>query len=367
MKILRIISRFIVGITFIFSSIVKGVDPLGTMYKIEDYMIAFGWDSLISIALPMAFLVVLIEFLIGVFLLFNIRSKITAWAVLIVMSGFTLLTLNDAIFNPVSDCGCFGDAVKLTNWETFFKNVGLMVFTLIIFFTRKQSRMFFNFEVQNILGLVFGAFFLLFSYYNYIHLPMIDFRTWKVGSNMKQKGEPVYYLTYQNKETKEEKEYLATNLPWQDTVWTKQWEFKSQRIDESNVIRPHHLTIFDFGAKDHTKEIIENPDYQFIVTSSHLGESEEIGIQKIINLYQGLSQNAHFVLLTASLEEEVNEFWKHYNAYIPTYQSDDIDLKTMVRSNPGLILMKDGVILNKWHFNDIPTPEEIKNEFNDIP
>ncbi len=363
MKILRIISRLIVGGVFIFSSIAKGVDPLGTMYQIEDYLIAFNFDALLPLALPLSFLSVLLEFMVGIFLIFNLRTKITAWTLLIMMSGFTLLTLNDALFNMVSDCGCFGEAVKLTNWQSFGKNVVLMAFTVIIFLTRKQHRMYFKTEVQNIIGLLFGASFLLFSYYNYIHLPMIDFREWKVGNDMKQKGESVYYLIYQNKETKEEKAYLANNLPWKDSLWVQQWEFKYNRIDNSKVVRPHQLTISDFESNDHTKEIVENNEYQFIVTSSNLSEADDMGMKKINQLYHDLAEAYHFALLTASLESEVDTLLKHYNSDIPTYQSDDIDLKTMIRSNPGLMLMKDGIILDKWHFNDIPSVEEIKNKF----
>ena len=170
------------------------------------------------------------------------------------MVFFTVLTLNDAIYNPVPDCGCFGDAIKLTNWETFYKNVVLMIFVGIIFAYRNKYKPWLCRFRETLALLVVMGGFSLFSLCQYRHLPMIDFLGWKVGNDMvpDNPGTAKVYLIYQNKNTGETKEYLSPNYPWNDSVWIQEWEFVNQRIDESGVIKGHTLRIFDSEGNDLT-------------------------------------------------------------------------------------------------------------------
>jgi uncharacterized membrane protein YphA (DoxX/SURF4 family) len=369
MKIIAFISRVLVGLVFIFSGFVKGVDPLGTAYRMEDYFHAFGTPWADPLALFLSITLCAVEFTFGMALLLNLRLKMLSWPLLLLMIFFTGLTLNDAIFNPVPDCGCFGDAIKLTNWETFYKNVVLIIFVLIIFFYRKNYVPWLTDRAGNIAVLVIFAGFSIFSIYQYRHLPWIDFLGWKTGADLvpDNPGQAKVYLTYQNINTGETKEYLSPNYPWNDSVWIAEWEFVDQRIDDSEVIRGHSLQIFDADGNDLTDLFIPNPDYQFIVAAYSLDAASRRGFEKIDRLFEGVNRDGYsLVVITGSLEDEVLEFSKNYHPDISYYHADDIELKMMVRANPGLILLKDGIVLGKWHWRDIPDYEDMKEEFNGL-
>jgi uncharacterized membrane protein YphA (DoxX/SURF4 family) len=363
------ICRILVALVFIFSGFVKGVDPLGTAYRIEDYFIAFGTDWANPLSLFLSIFLCTVEFTLGMCLLLNFRLKILAWPLLLMMTFFTLLTLNDAIYNPVPDCGCFGDAIKLTNWQTFYKNIVLQTLVLIIFFYRKKYHSMFLPKIDHIsIAFVFAAF-ATFSFYNYCHLPMIDFLGWKIGTNLIPDNPviPKVYLTYRNKITGEEKEYLSTSYPWNDSTWTAQWEFKDQRIDNSGVIKGHNLKIFDTSGNDFTETFINNPGYQFIVASYNLEDASRKGFEKIDRLYGDVIKSGHsLIVLTGSLQGEINSFRKGLHPELEFYQADDIELKIMIRANPGLILLKNGVVMGKWHWRDVPDYEELKEKFPDL-
>jgi uncharacterized membrane protein YphA (DoxX/SURF4 family) len=365
MKALRIISRIIIGLTFIYSGFVKGVDPLGTMYKIEDYFIAYQMDWALSGALPLAYLLVCVEFMIGISLLLNLKINWTTWLLLAIMSFFTVITLLDALNNPVPDCGCFGEAIKLTNWETFYKNIVLMGFTLIIVWTHKMARPLLGHKTAVILLILTVIGFTGFTYYNQTNLPMIDFREWKTGNNMKQSGEPIYNLIYENTNTAEQRSFLSSEIPWQDSTWTKTWKFVKQQIDYSNVISPHHVEIVDNQGDDVTRAIIEHPGYHFIATAYSLEKASPEGLKKLSKLSREINTAGYnIVLLTGSLQSTIQKYEQQYRWDLQVYQADDIELKTMVRATPGLILMKDGTILKKWHYHNFPQIEEILNLFS---
>ncbi len=367
MKIIAFISRIIVGLVFVFSGFVKGVDPLGTAYRMEDYFHAFGTPWADPLSLFLSITLCAVEFTFGVALLLNLRLKALAWPLLLLMVFFTGLTLNDAIFNPVPDCGCFGDAIKLSNWETFYKNVVLMVFVLIIFFYRNKFVPWLTPHAGNIAVAVFFAAFSLFSVYQYRHLPMIDFLGWKEGADLvpDNPGKSKVYLTYRSRITGEEKEYLSPNYPWNDTAWVAEYEFVEQRVDDSEVIRGHSLQIFDAEGADLTELIVPNPDFQFIVAAYSLSKSSHRGLEKVRELYDAVSsQDGYsFVLLTGSLEDEITDAREVLGDNLEIYNADDVELKMMVRANPGLILLRDGIVMGKWHWRDIPDYADLKKEF----
>jgi len=369
MKFLKEFSRYFVGLVFIFSGFVKGVDPLGTTYKIEDYFIAYGMDWAIPLSLYLSVILVSIEFLLGIALFFRLRMKISSILILLMMIFFTILTFFDALFNPVPDCGCFGDAITLTNWETFYKNIVLMVFVLIIFRSRTKYKKRLSFFLQNSILIVFSIAFIFFSVYNYKHLPIIDFMDWKVGKDMvpDNQGEEKIYLTYANKNTSEEKEYLSPNYPWKDSVWMSQWEFKSQRIDDSEVLRSHELAIENEFGEDVTDNFIPNPDLQFLFIAYDLSKTNKKAFEKIASFAKNADYDGYsFIVLTSDIPELVEQFKYDMNLDMEFYNSDDIVLKTMVRSNPGLMLLKNGVVLDKWHYNDLPEYSEIINFYGNI-
>ncbi len=363
MKWIANISRILVGIVFLFSGFVKGVDPLGTAYRLEDYFIAFNWEFFIPLALFFSILLCTIEFAIGAMLVFNLRMKVTSWLLLAMMAFFTLLTLNDAVNNPVPDCGCFGDAIKLTNWQTFFKNLILLPLAILIFVYRKKSKPFTSSVKQWAIALFIAGMFAGFSYMCYSHLPVVDFTEWKTGHKLyPENPKPVkYFLTYKNKKSGEEKEYQSPNYPFNDSVWMANWKFVSQRVEDPNTYYGKSLIISDTSGNNVTESIIHNPDYQFIVNSYDLSKANRKAFSKLNDFCaRAYADNIPTAVLVSASSADIAEFAKENNLHLDFYTSDDIVLKTIVRSNPGLLLMKDGVILKKWHYNDIPDYEDFK-------
>jgi uncharacterized membrane protein YphA (DoxX/SURF4 family) len=368
MKVIANISRIVVGLVFIFSGFVKGVDPLGTAYKIEDYFIAYGWEWAMPFALFISITLCVLEFSLGVAALLNLRMKYISWPLLLIMVYFTVLTFFDAIYEPVPDCGCFGDALKLTNWETFYKNVVLIILVVFIFLYRKNFRSKASLSLQNMVLAMVVVLFAGFSIIQLRHLPMIDFRGWKIGTDLvpEDRGEVKVYLTYRNVNTGETNEYLSPNYPWNDSVWLSEWEFVEQRVDESGLIRGHNLMINGADGDDLTSYYIENPDYQFLLVSYDLHRASEKGFGEASDLAGQLMDAGYSVIvLTGTLMEDVETFRQQYHPELEYYNADDIELKTMIRSNPGLIMLHDGVVIDKWAWRDLPEFQEIKENYLD--
>jgi hypothetical protein len=370
MKYLRNFSRLFVGLVFIFSAFVKGVDPLGTAYRIDDYFLAYGLEWALPLPLSLTLSVVLctLEFVLGISLLFNAWIKRLSWILFILMIYFTILTFVDAIWEPVPDCGCFGDAVTLSNWETFYKNIVLIIFTAIIFLQRRKFRPpgipAYGVSVM----LFFTIAFTGFTHYNLNHLPVIDFREWKVGNNMNPEdaGEVKVYLVFRNTESGELKEYLSPDYPWQDSAWMAKWEFVDQRIDESELRRTHDLIIHDAGGEDHTANFIGNPDYQFMLIVDELRKTRVKAFETVDLLFHEAElKGISFIVITGSLPADVEAFRNRVplNPHLEFYYADDTVLKAMIRANPGLMLMKDGIVLAKWHYNDFPSFREIREKY----
>lgn len=373
MKHLQTIARVLLGLTFVFSGFVKGIDPWGSAYKFTDYFHSFGWEVLSPLALPLGILLALGEFTIGVALIFNFMMRLTSWLALLFMAFFSVLTFYIALANPVSDCGCFGDALKLTNWQTFYKNLFFIALAIYIFINRKQKS---ACSYKCIAPGLTGAFVLVYLYlvfYSYNHLPIIDFRPYKIGTNIPEamqipEGAPMdIYETifvYKNKQTKENKDFTEDNYPWQDTL---NWEFVSMekpRLVQKGYQPPIHDFMMIAENGDDVKDFfLYDKGYTFIVVSQNLSKTNREAFQKINKLAEFARENkVQFIGLTATGRDEINAFAEQYGTNFEFFNCDEITLKTIVRSNPGLLLMKEGTILNKWHFNDIPEPEEVKKQ-----
>lgn len=361
MKIVRTISRIILGLVFILSGFVKGVDPLGTAYKIEDYFIAFGTDWAIPLALSLAVILCVAEFSLGVFLLFNIFKKTTAWLTLLMMFFFTLLTLNDAISNPVPDCGCFGDFIILSNWQTFYKNLAIDFFLIFVFITRNSYDSVYKKTTEWSIAILAIIVFTLFNSYNINRLPILDFRDWKVGKKLSiDNPKPLkYYLTYTNKKTGETKEYLSPNYPFNDSVWMAQWEYTDMRVDDPNE-HPTDVHFFNLNNEDVSQDVLGDPLYHFLVISYDLSKANWDELEQIRQLKEKAEADGFtFNIVTASAENNIDSFQKDYQFYADFLQADDIDLKTIIRANPGLVVLKNGVILGKWAHAYLPSYEDI--------
>ncbi|MCX6272483.1 MAG: DoxX family protein [Bacteroidetes bacterium] len=366
MKFLRNFFRILVGLLFIYSGFVKGVDPLGFGYKLEDYFIAFGTQWAIPLALTLSFLVNAMEFSIGVLLILKVRPKLMTLLALLITVFFFFLTLYNAIFNAVPDCGCFGDALILSNWMTFYKNVVLIVFIIFLYQQRKNFTSPWTTQTSLALMIVVYIGFAWFELYNYRNLPVVEFTAWKPGNHMIPENllPANYYLVYQNKKTGETKEFLAKDLPWQDSVWMSEWVFKNQRIDDPNKYLAPNFKIIDTIGNDLTISYMKQPGYLLLLVSVNLTEVKEKRLLKLNDFYKKLYETGYTVIgLTGSTKEDMINLNRRYQLSIPWFSSDDTELKTMVRSNPGLVLMKGGVLVKKWHIRNLPDVEKFKAEY----
>ncbi|MCH7657819.1 MAG: DoxX family protein [Bacteroidetes bacterium] len=365
-KILIISFRILLGIVFIFSGFVKGIDLMGSAIKFDDYFIAFGLDFLLPVSLPLAIFLVSTEFIIGISLLFGFRTYYGILGILIFMAAFTPITLGLALFNPVSDCGCFGDAIVLTNWQTFWKNVILTVMVLIIFLNRKKFIPAYPVRTEWFILAVIFILFVGFSIHNYRHLPMLDFRPYNAGTNIPEKmylpeNAPVdeykTILIYEKNGVR--KEFSLENFPWQDSTWTFV-EQKSILIKEGYQPPIHDFSITTPDGNEITDIVLSDNGYSFILVSSNLAKANKKALQKLdkISLYCD-QRGIKFYCLTSSIHSETEQIKTSQQLSFNVFYTDETTLKTIIRSNPGLLLLKEGTILAKWHYNDLPGIEEL--------
>lgn len=349
------INRMLVGALFIFSSFTKGVDPLGTKYKMLDYLAAYGMEWMNDATLVLAVIMILAEFVVGICLFVNILPRLATLGAAILMLFFTITTFFDAMYDMVPDCGCFGTAIKMSNWQTFFKNLVIDAVLIPIVFNNKllKNRRL-TVDIEWVLALVFMNAFLWFEVYNIRHLPVIDFMDWKVGKDMTPKGYDAgkVYVTYQNNVTGETEEFESPNYPWNDSVWMSQWTFVSQRnVGGSDAMG---FAILDAEGDDYT-HILYDSENLYVFVAPYLDEMTDedfANCEKMIEVAD--NQGYEYIWLTSVLPEHVGELNEKHQIFYDVYYGDELELKTMVRSNPGLMLMNKGVIINKWSKIDFP-------------
>jgi uncharacterized membrane protein YphA (DoxX/SURF4 family) len=362
--LLLIVSRVLLGVVFIFSGYVKLVDPLGFQYKIEDYLQAMELYGLEPYALVFALILSISEMLIGLGLLFKVRMRVVAWGLALFMGIFLPLTLWLAVSDAVKDCGCFGDALVLSNWQTFYKNLLFLPFTLVVFIHRKRYGWFLNPLLQWGLAGLFLILSIGLSGWCMRHEPIHDFRAWKVGSDIYKPQAPTVYLVYKNTLTGETDQWLSSELPWQDSLWVKQWVFVESRIDKDFNPESNYIPMSDEYGEDQGVAILHNPDYQLIVISYDVLKGKSEAFDDLNEIYVAAEKDGiAMVGATSSIVDELEPFRHQKQIMYPFYWSDDITLKTVLRSNPGLMLLKGGRILAKWHYNDLPTYDELKEDY----
>ena len=358
------VCRILVGALFIFSSFTKGVDPLGTKYKILDYLAAYHMTWLNGLSMVLSVGLILAEFIVGICLLLNIMPRLAVLGAALLMVFFTFTTLFDALYDLVPDCGCFGSAIKMSNWQTFYKNlvIDAVLMPLILNNKRLENRLF-NLPVQLILAILFAAGFLGFEIYNYRHLPVIDFMNWKVGKQMNAEAdEPTrIYLTYRNKATGEMKEYLSPNYPWNDSVWMSEWEFVEQRAEGGADYLD--FTALDENGNDVT-EMILSTENLLMFTSNDLSKVKEKDWQKVKAITETADRNGYYVIwIVAEEPEYVDELRMKYDFLYEAYYADELEIKTIVRFNPGLIWLHNGLVKDKWSAVDFPQGERLEKLF----
>ncbi|MBP5454997.1 MAG: DoxX family protein [Paludibacteraceae bacterium] len=359
-----LISRILLGCVFIFSGFAKAVDPLGGTYKIEDYLTSFGLDFFVPIAFIGSIALSTLEFLLGICLIVGANIKSTSILTLLFMAVMTPLTLYIAIFNPVSDCGCFGDALKISNWATFWKNIIFSTLALIVFFWRKYSPSLFSQRTDWIIAIYSGIFAIAVSLYCYVHLPILDFRPYKNGTDIIQameRPEDAPIDIYETKLIYEkdgvQKEFTMENYPKGDSTWTHV-ETISELVEKGYEPPIHDLTMDHPDDGDILEEVLNDPSYTFWLVSPRVEKAYTYNRKAINDVYEYAKEHGYgFYGMTATgLEsQEMKEYIREASAEYPFVNTDEITLKTIVRSNPGLVLIKGGVVVNKWSVKDIPT------------
>ena len=370
MKLVKNLCRIIVGIVFIYSGFVKGIDPLGSDYKFTDYFNAFGMGWMNATTLFFSFALSLTEFLIGIALLFNLWVSRLAWGSLLFMFFFTPLTLVLALTNPVSDCGCFGDAMVLTNWQTFWKNIILLLLTIMVFVYRREYKSSLPLMGQFSFLALAGAGMLCLSIYCYRHLPVLDFRPYAVGKNITEEmrlpegAETNQYkvtLKYRNKQTGKIQSFTEENYPWQDTL---NWEYESssEQLVKKGYITPIHDLVIEHPTFGNiTDEILEDNNHTLLAVAYDLNQSDT-QCQPVINRLAEYAREKGFRFygLTSSTKQDIEAHKKRYHVPYEFCTADEIQLKTMIRSNPGVIVLREGTILGKWAGKDVPGMKELQ-------
>ena len=326
MKVLVNFCRIILGLTFMFSGIVKAIDPMGTQIKLTDYLYAFGMGSSVigSTLLILACILAGFEILIGAYQLLGAFTKGTSLLTLLMMLAFTPLTLYLAIKNPVQDCGCFGDAVVLTNWQTFYKNLFLLALAVLVLVGRKYIIPFVVERRQWVITVFVVTISVWFMVTNITRLPVLDFRPYKVGTDLRS-------------------EIQNNNMSFAD------------------------LSIMDNDMNDVTMDILNDSSYTFLLVSPHVEDASESDLDLIDDLFDYCAYWGYNMIgVTSSGTDAVRRWTENAGAELKFMFCDEIPLQTMIRSNPGLVLISNGVLVNKWSHSHIPSDVELSGPLDEI-
>ncbi|WP_127139135.1 BT_3928 family protein [Flagellimonas oceanensis] len=358
MKYLVWISRIIVGVLFIISGLIKLNDPMGFSFKLEEYFSPGVLDLpfLTPLALAISIFVVIVEVILGVLLLIGFKPKFTVWSLLLMIVFFTFLTFYSAYFNKVTDCGCFGDAIKLTPWESFTKDVILLVFILILFFGRKYITPLFSPKTNWIVGGVALLACVLFANHVLAHLPSVDFRPYKIGANI-QEGmsvpedapKPIYEYAWRFKVDGEEQIYVTEgDYPTVDGEFV---DVETTQIQAGYEPPIHDFTIEQEG-QDYAAELLEE-DKLVMVIAYDMAKSDLEAFEEVAEVTAKAKQKGYKVIgMSASSNDMANKIIDTYGLDFEFYFTDETTLKTIVRSNPAILVLSEGTIRQKVHYND---------------
>ena len=354
--------RIIVALTFIFSGFVKAIDPIGLQYKLQDYLGAIGIPGFLPdwMLLIMAVLLAAVEFCMGIFLLFAIQRRLISKLIVVFMSIMTLITVWLVVANPVKDCGCFGDALHLTNTETLVKNIILLGCSIVIM---QRPLAMFRFISESNQWIVINytiVFIFVSSGLSLYYLPLFDFRPYRIGTNIprgmeipKDAEQPLFETTFIMEKGGQRKEFTLNDYP--DSTW-KFIDSKTVQVKEGYIPPIHDFSVADRKTgKDLTDSVLRHKGYTFLLIAPHLERADDSNFGDIDQLYEyAQTYNIPFYCLTASTAKAIQRWRDITGAEYPFCITDETTLKTIVRSNPGLLLLKDGTIINKWSHNQLP-------------
>lgn len=379
MKILLNFSRWFVGVLFIFSGLIKANDPLGFGYKLQEYFEVFHLTFLNSWATGIAILLCVLEIVLGALLLLGLWRNQVIKGLLVLIVFFTLLTFISAAFKVVTSCGCFGDAIPLTPWQSFTKDLILLLMIVYLSLNRDKINPITNNETwqKNLFATVF-VLSLSFGLYTYNFLPVLDFLPYKIGSSIPESMRlpagataDEFLIMYQLKnkvtgETKKmsDKDYLSLEI-WKDANWEVVGTPEKKLVKKGYDIKIKDLMIVDVSGTDYTKELIENPYYNLVIVAYDLAHTNQNAIAQVNALAINAAEhfNIRSVLLTSNSTASAGAFAKKMKLFPEIFYADAVPLKSMVRANPGIMLLKNGVIINKWHYHSLPSFDDLTKKY----
>ncbi|MBR1922650.1 MAG: DoxX family protein [Paludibacteraceae bacterium] len=366
-------SRILLGLVFLFSGFVKAVDPLGTVYKIEDYLKAFGgfFTDLLPLATAAAFVLIAAEFVLGVCLFLNVRTQWTAWLSLLFYLIMTPLTLYIALANPVSDCGCFGDAIVLTNWQTFWKNVVLLLLVIVLLCTKRYIRPRWRWYAECGIAVISLAAVIGWMVWTLYHLPVIDFRPYKVGNNLVELMEypedaprDEYKVTLVYSREGVEKEFSLSDYPKGDSTWTFVRQ-ESQLVKKGYEPPIHDLEIMNRDYEDITYDILESEAPVVLVIMYDLDKADKVCDAELSSLQAMCEERGtSFYILTGSGSDRIDAFVSKegmYSLETAVCSCDPVTLKTIVRANPGVMVIQNGIVKAKYNLRATPAQEVVES------
>ncbi|MEM9338856.1 MAG: BT_3928 family protein [Bacteroidota bacterium] len=357
MKVIKEIARFAVGGLFIFSGLIKVNDPVGTAIKLEEYFEVFAYDIapffewFVPAALFLSVFLSVLEVVLGVALIIGYRIKITAWTLLGMIVFFTFLTFYSAYFNKVTDCGCFGDAIKLTPWQSFQKDIVLLVLIGIIFWKRNDYQSFLSPLLRELKMITVSVVLIGIAIYAIRHLPFIDFRAYKVGNNIPSLMKVSAPLKYEYTVEKEGKTYTFEKYP-SDPGYNY---IGSKLLNPEAQPKITDLSVWNDDG-DFTDDLLTGTKLAIIIH-----DVDKVSLKKIDRIRNLTFRNPNYEtwILTSSGAQKFEKFRHEQQLGAPYFFADATVLKTVVRSNPGIWLIKDGTVMAKWHYNDTPLSDEV--------
>jgi uncharacterized membrane protein YphA (DoxX/SURF4 family) len=370
--------RIAVGLLFIFSGLIKANDPLGFSYKLEEYFEVFHLTSLNGLALSLAIILCALEMILGFALLIGTRAVQVVWGLLLLIVFFAFLTFYSAFFKVVQTCGCFGDAIPLTPWQSFSKDMVLLLLVLVLFMNRTSIKSLFSKKTGDQLLIGATIVFVGFGLYTYNFLPIVDFLPYKIGTNIleEMKTPPgskpdEFEVTYnlKNKKTQEtkmmsDKEYLKTAI-WKDANWAIVGSPESRLVKKGFEPKIRDLNIQDAQGNNYNQELLSNPFYSLVIVAYNLEGTDTDALGRINALAANLIQNfnTRVIVLTSNAPANAEVFAKQHKLVGELFYADGVPLKTMMRSNPGIILLKNGTVINKWHYHNMPKYEDVVKNY----
>ncbi len=377
------ISRILVGGLFIFSGFIKANDPLGFSYKLQEYFEVFKADSGLSIfesfahiALPLSILLCVSEMALGFMLLIGYKRNLTLGLLLTQIVFFTFLTFYSACYNKVATCGCFGDFLVLKPWTSFWKDIALLILITLLISGKESINELFSELITISLTVIAIVLSFVFPIHAYRNLPPFDFRPYAIGMNIKENMKagadyvPAEYesgFIYENLKTGKQEHFNMKNYPWQDTL-TWKW-IATDNVLIHDAVHPPKIVDFSITSLDGNDlkdSILNNKDYMFLLVCYDLTKTEddETVHAKINDLYKlATAEKIKVLALTAADAKQIDDFKHKHQAMYDFANADGIVLKTMVRANPGLILIKDGTVIMNWHHNNFPTYSDVKQKY----